>query len=53
MRLGELPTNTRKIESSWILINLEYTFNASHYDAITKSLNLVDSVKEMAFYKRI
>lgn len=38
MRLGKLPTNTMKIESSWILMNSEYTFNAGHYDAIEKKV---------------
>lgn len=45
MRLGKLPTNTMKIEF--------HEFNASHYEAIKKSLNLHDSGNKMAHYKRI
>lgn len=47
---------THKYNENWIsyvLMNSEYTFNASHYDAIKKSLNLNDSGNKMAHYKRI
>lgn len=44
---------THKYNENLILVNSEYTFNASHYDAIKKSLNLHDSGNKMAHYKRI
>lgn len=44
---------THKYNENLILMNSEYTFNASHYDAIKKSLNLHDSGNKMAHYKRI